>query len=324
MVATLLPLLRDLVAVTAARGGVIVTGGTDAGVFHVLRLALDSSADPVRTIGVSPAGLVATGPAGGEADGAVVDGALDAIVLVDGDQWGDETTMLSRVVSEIAGGERQVVVVIGGGEVAGQELQEHLRRRRTVVVVEGSGRLADSLRASAPGGMDEELAALLAAGDVRRVKLGARRRAARRTFGRALAPSSRWQRARASMIRRSRARRRRWKALSVFPQLPFDPAPSAPLLDIAERWGTGALGQRIHVAQRCGGPGIRRLRARCARRTEPVPLVLRARHPRRSADDGLRWRADVVAERAVAGDRGGDARRSDDGAEHHQPASGDP
>src|SRR5262249_40401197 len=102
----LLPVLKDVVAVVAKRRGVIVTGGTDAGIFHVLRLALASAPrSPEAVIGVAPAGLVVSekskvppGP-----DQAVEDGRLSVLVKVTGEAWGDETPMLSRVVADVAG-----------------------------------------------------------------------------------------------------------------------------------------------------------------------------------------------------------------------------
>ena len=127
------------------------------------RLAVASS-PPAGIIGVAPDGLVAADDAPSTADQVDVDPGLTALVRVKGDQWGDETPMLSRVVTEVA--------VPGSSRRAARrrrrrhrlEVTEHLRQRRPIVVLGGSGRLADEV----------------ADGDGRPRRRGARRAARRR------------------------------------------------------------------------------------------------------------------------------------------------
>ena len=102
---SLLPMLAGAVAVAAEHEAAIVTGGTDAGVFHLLGLAL-SSADsrPRVVVGVAPDELVtpkeATRPRPESGDGRIrVAPQLSVLVTVPGDCWGDETAALSAVVA---------------------------------------------------------------------------------------------------------------------------------------------------------------------------------------------------------------------------------
>ena len=172
--AELLPALLTAVDVAARAKAVIVTGGTDAGVFHLVRLAIAvASRPPAGVIGVAPDGLVAAEDGTASPDRAVVDPGLTALVRVKGDQWGDETPMLSRVVTEVAAPGRAVVLLVGGGDGTSVEVKEHLRQRRPIVVLGGSGRMADDVATGAAGGHDEELRTLLANGDVRIVPLSA-------------------------------------------------------------------------------------------------------------------------------------------------------
>jgi hypothetical protein len=226
----LLPVLKAVVAGVADRGAVIVTGGTDAGVFHVLGLAIESSRRQVSEVGVAPDGVLVTGGAPTEGRSAV-DPRLSVLVRVEGDQWGDETPMLSRVVAEITGAEPAVVLLVGGGEVARAELAEHLRRGRTIVVLEGSGRLADDVAAGLTLDTDPDLRALVKAGDVRRVPLGSSPRAIAETVGRAFD-----------------GRQRSWAVLSVFPRWPYRPGHARPLIDRDARERFPMLARRISEA----------------------------------------------------------------------------
>ena len=174
MAEQLLPVLKAVVARATARHAALVTGGTDAGVFHVLRLAVESSPHgPDHVIGVAPDGLVV--PAGSAvprgSKRAPMDPSLSVLVRVEGDQWGDETAVLSSVVAEIAGSEPAAMLLVGGGDVTRAELVEHLRRGRSIVVVEGTGRLADLLASGTVADDDADLRALVQAGDVQVVRL---------------------------------------------------------------------------------------------------------------------------------------------------------
>jgi hypothetical protein len=145
LAARLYPFIHTLMAAAAEHDAVIVTGGTDAGVIRLMGRSRGSLANPPTLIGVAPGRLVAPDGEQVAPGGAHVDPNHDAVLLVPGTQWGDETPMLSRLVGEIAGDQPAVVVVIGGGAGALAEVIEHARHKRSIVVVSRSGRLADEL-----------------------------------------------------------------------------------------------------------------------------------------------------------------------------------
>ena len=140
--------LEVAVDVAARHDAVIVTGATDAGVFHLLgRVLAHASSRPAAVIGVAPADLVA-GPGDVDTDGRVpLESHHTAFLLVPGGTWGCETPALSRLVDLVAGDRPAVALLVGGGQGARAELDEHRRRGRPIVVLAGSGRLADELAA---------------------------------------------------------------------------------------------------------------------------------------------------------------------------------
>jgi SLOG in TRPM, prokaryote/Protein of unknown function (DUF4231) len=169
-----LPMLEHAVVVAADRGAAIVTGGTDAGVFHLLGIALSSAPRRPRVvIGVAPDDLVAAESSPEDpGDRPAVARGHTVILRVPGADWGDETPALSHAVTSVSAGAPVAVVLVGGGEGSRRELIEHLIAGRPVIAIAGSGRLADAVSdGSAAGERDDDLGVLLASGDVRIVGL---------------------------------------------------------------------------------------------------------------------------------------------------------
>jgi hypothetical protein len=245
--ARILPALKAAVELAVEHGIVVVTGGTDAGVFHLLGLAVQSgSARPPLVVGVVPDSLV---PAWGDPAGpgqAAVDPQLDVLVRIPGAAWGDEIPWLSALVSDIAGDAPSALLLVGGGEVSRADVAEHLAHGRPVVALDGTGRLADALdpdlaAAAGPGGngaAPADLPALLAAGDVRKVPVDDVRRV-RRQLGRALAPRHR----RVPI-------RERIAALSVMPRVRLRLTPPPPPLSLTQARQFPLLQARVAEAER--------------------------------------------------------------------------
>jgi hypothetical protein len=171
--ALLLRQLKRACAVAVDAGAVIVSGGTDAGVFHLLGFALSSTTrKPPAVVGVVPEAHVSQGGRSEAAERFPLAPSHTGFVLVPG-TWGDETRVLSRLVSLVADDRPAVILLAGGGEIASRELVEHLRLGRAIVVLEGSGRLADQVVALTRAatrdtlqGLPDDLGPLLAAGSV--------------------------------------------------------------------------------------------------------------------------------------------------------------
>jgi SLOG in TRPM, prokaryote len=251
--------LKEAVALAARHGIAIVTGGTDAGIFHLLGLALSSSpARPPLVVGVAPDALVA--PAGAEPGPgqAAADTQLDVLVRVPGCAWGDEVAPLSRLVAQIAGGRPSALLLVGGGEVSHADLTTHLAAGRPVVALAGSGRLADELATGTlppasqrsagaadgdhpPDGSAREpgadLGALVANGRIVCPRLGDVAAVRRAVL--------------AVLVPRSRPRLPdRVAALSVLPHIRFRPSPPPPPLSIADARAYPLLHDRVVEAER--------------------------------------------------------------------------
>lgn len=143
----------------------VVTGGTDAGVIAILGQGLARRNPRAPVIGVAPAGRVLwRGQTSGPADDAVdLEPGHTHFVLVDGEDWGDETPLLLNIVDELASQAPVVVVLASGGSIARRELIGLVERGHRVVVLGDSRRLAGEVATAATGGgagdvLDEALA----------------------------------------------------------------------------------------------------------------------------------------------------------------------
>jgi hypothetical protein len=241
----LMPYLRAAVETAAEAGAVVVTGGTDSGVFHLLSLALASSgAQPPAVVGVAPGALVDSDGSPLVDDQAPIDPRLTALVRVPGQEWGDETGTLSRVVGSIAGDRPVVVLLAGGGEVARTEVIEHLLERRSLVVLRGSGRLADQIVGGPDGPGDADLRTLVVGGTVLEIDLDG-------------APGQLVEVLRDLLqSRRARPWRQSFAVLSVLPRFHSSAAPPAPLLGMGAAQRYPQLRQRIEEADRLVFPAF--------------------------------------------------------------------
>ena len=132
----------------------VLTGGTDAGVIAVIGQGLTRGNLRAPVIGVVPEGRVTwpgRRPAAGD-EAADLEPDHTHFVLVDGEDWGDETPLLLGIVDELASQAPVVVVLASGGSIARRELIGLVERGHQVVVLGDSGRLAGEVAAATTGG----------------------------------------------------------------------------------------------------------------------------------------------------------------------------
>lgn len=148
-------LLRDGVArVVAEEEIVVVTGGTDAGIFHQFGRGRAAWGRTAPCIGVAVADLV-TWPGKGR-DDAPLEPNHSHFVLVEGRDWGDETGTMYALVDALARDCPSLAVFAGGGEITVHEMQANVRQERNMILIAGSGRATDAVLAAQSGDQVED------------------------------------------------------------------------------------------------------------------------------------------------------------------------
>lgn len=122
-------------------GPVIISGGTDAGVFALLGEVVGDLDFAGSVIGVVPAGKI------DKLGGTPLEPHHTDIVMVTGDNWGDETPTMLALCRELDRRGPVVALIAGGGEQTMIEIEGHLADGRAVVALRGTGRAADQMAA---------------------------------------------------------------------------------------------------------------------------------------------------------------------------------
>lgn len=148
--------VQDGVARVAAEARLtLVTGATDAGVFTLLGQGLERWGHSAPCIGVTVASLVQhPAPAPKWIHPSPPEDALTPLephhshfILVEGEQWGDETATLFAVAEALSAHAPSVLVFASGGSILRREIVTNVRQRRPLICIAGSGRFADELAA---------------------------------------------------------------------------------------------------------------------------------------------------------------------------------
>jgi hypothetical protein len=125
-----------IVPVVERVGATVVDGATRVGVMRLVGRARAEVSGRFPLVGVVVAGLVAE---------TELDEHHTHFVLVPGDDWGDESELLSAFATAVADGARSVTVLANGGPIAWRDVASSVAEGRPVVVLGGSGRTADEL-----------------------------------------------------------------------------------------------------------------------------------------------------------------------------------
>jgi SLOG in TRPM, prokaryote len=126
----------------------IIDGGTHNGIMELVGLGIAKQAHKTPLLGVAPKGCVSYPGKPFIAtveDYALLDLNHSHFVLVESDEWGDETDIMYKLAEAFSQDYPSVFFLINGGEIAQKEVLYNVRQGRPIIVIEGSGRLADEI-----------------------------------------------------------------------------------------------------------------------------------------------------------------------------------
>lgn len=142
-------LVDGLARVAAVESLTIVTGATDAGIFSLLGHGVEKWRLRTSLIGVAPDALV-TWPGRGTGE-TQLEPHHTHFVLVEGENWGDESETMYALVRELSRECPSVAVFAGGGKITVHEMQANVAQQRSMIFVAGSGRKTDAVLAARRG-----------------------------------------------------------------------------------------------------------------------------------------------------------------------------
>ena len=121
----------------------VITGGTDAGIFHLLGQGFAQWGRPAACIGVAVDALVTWPDRPG--DGVPLEPHHSHFCLVEGRDWGDETETMYTLAARLAADCPSLALFANAGEIAVREMQANVAQGREMILLAGSGRYADTV-----------------------------------------------------------------------------------------------------------------------------------------------------------------------------------
>ena len=150
----------------------VIDGGTDAGVMQMIGDARLRNRYDFPLIGVAPLGKVQYPGFENPGYEAVLQEGHSHFVLVDANEWGDESQMIINLTRSIASGMPMIGILINGGKIAEKDVYlatTQGNERVPILVLDGSGRTATNIATAFKTGTSSSniIKAIIAGGDIR-------------------------------------------------------------------------------------------------------------------------------------------------------------
>ena len=119
---------------------VVVDGGTQAGIMTEIGRQRKRNKYTFPLIGVVFDTLLMK-----EEPASILDSNHTHFLLIPGDDWGDESSWISKIATVIAGENKSITVLVNGGRISRSDVEYSLLEKRPTFVMRGTGRLADEI-----------------------------------------------------------------------------------------------------------------------------------------------------------------------------------
>jgi len=119
---------------------IVIDGGTQAGIMTEIGKQRKTHGYSFPLIGVVFDHLIIK-----EKPASILDPNHTNFFLIPGDDWGDESSWISKIATKIAGNLKSITVLINGGNISRQDVEYSLLENRATFVIRGTGRLADEI-----------------------------------------------------------------------------------------------------------------------------------------------------------------------------------
>jgi len=121
-------------------GAVVVDGGTQAGIMTEIGRQRKRNKYAFPLVGVVFDTLLMK-----EEPASILDSNHTHFLLIPGDDWGDESSWISKIATVIAGENKSITVLVNGGRISRSDVEYSLLDKRPTFVMRGTGRLADEI-----------------------------------------------------------------------------------------------------------------------------------------------------------------------------------
>jgi len=119
---------------------IVIDGGTQAGIMTEIGRQRLRNNFSFPLIGVVFDSLLME-----EDAAAILDPNHTHFILIPGNDWGDESSWISKIATAVAGDRKSITVLINGGNISRHDVEYSLLEDRPTFVMRGTGRMADEI-----------------------------------------------------------------------------------------------------------------------------------------------------------------------------------
>ena len=132
--------IRIVTKLAEETGSVVVDGGTQAGIMKEIGAQRKRNKFSFPLIGVVFDSLLIQ-----QEPGSILDPNHTHFFLIPGEDWGDESSWISKIATAVAGGQKSITILVNGGNISRADVQYSLLENRPAFVMRGTGRMADEI-----------------------------------------------------------------------------------------------------------------------------------------------------------------------------------
>jgi TRPM family ion channel len=132
--------IRIVCRLAEETGSVVVDGGTQAGIMKEIGAQRKRNKFSFPLIGVVFDSLLMQ-----QEPKSILDPNHTRFFLIPGEDWGDESSWISKIATAIAGDQKSITILVNGGNISRTDVQYSLLENRPAFVMRGTGRMADEI-----------------------------------------------------------------------------------------------------------------------------------------------------------------------------------
>ena len=132
--------VRIVAELAEKTGSILIDGGTQAGIMTEVGLQRKKNKFAFPLIGVVFDSLIMK-----EEAASILDPNHTHFIFIPGDDWGAESSWISRIASVAAGDRKSITVLVNGGDISRSDVEYSLLANRPTYVMRGTGRLANDI-----------------------------------------------------------------------------------------------------------------------------------------------------------------------------------
>lgn len=132
--------IRIVTRLAEETGSVVVDGGTQAGIMKEIGAQRKRNKFSFPLIGVVFDSLLMQ-----QEPRSILDPNHTHFFLIPGEDWGDESSWISKIATAVAGDQKSITILVNGGNISRADVQYSLLENRPAFVMRGTGRMADEI-----------------------------------------------------------------------------------------------------------------------------------------------------------------------------------